>query len=54
MQKFSTTAVASQHSSSELNHYEESDSVKKDVKQCDYKKSNDSINDSIKLSNLTM
>ena len=53
-QKFSTTAVASQHSLSEFNHYEESDSVKKDVKQCDHKKSNNSIDDSIKLSNLIM
>jgi len=53
-QKLSTTAVASQHLSSELNHYEKSDSVKKDVKQCDHKKSNDSIDNSIKSDNLTM
>jgi len=53
-QKLSTAAVASQYLSSELYHYEEFDSVKKDVKQCDHKESNDSIDDSIKSSNLTM
>jgi len=53
-QKLSTAAVASQHLSLKLNRYEEPDSVKKDAKQCDQEESNDSIDDLIKSSNLTM
>jgi len=53
-QKLSTAAVASQHLSFKLNRYEEPDPVKKDAKQCDQEGSNDSIDDSIKSSNLTM
>jgi len=53
-QKLSTAAVASQHLSLKLNCYEEPDSVKKDIKQCDQEEPNDSIDDSIKSDNLTM
>jgi len=53
-QKLSTAAVASQHLSLKLNCYEGPDSVKKDTEQCDQEEPNDSIDDSIKSSNLTM
>ena len=35
MWKLSRTAASSQHTSSELNCYEESDCIKKDTAQCD-------------------